>query len=98
MVASEAKPEDILKLENRQADTVLDDSGEISEDEEDESDELEMTETDDEQEEGVDREDIDEKENDTDTEAKQTDKNTTPASKKGKVTKKPSGAEYKLIR
>lgn len=98
-IASQVNPDDILKLENRQADTVFDDSGDMSDNEEDERDDHEMTETDDEQEGGGDREDTDEKENDTDMETKETDKNVAaPSGKKVKVTKKPKGTEYKLIR
>ncbi|KAL9974785.1 hypothetical protein ACROYT_G011868 [Oculina patagonica] len=98
LAASQVNPDDILKLENQQADTVFDDSGDISEDEEDERDEHGVTETDDEQV-ASDSEDVDEKDNDTDMETKETDKNSAASNdKKVKATKKPKGTEYKLIR
>lgn len=97
--ASQVNPDDVLKLENQRAESVLDDSGDISEDEECEGDEqAELTETDNEQESG-DSEALEEDENDTDLKMKESDEVSTPASnKKAKVTQKPRGTEYKLIR
>ena len=91
--------------------SVLDDSGDISEDDEyDDDKQAELTETGHEREsgdsEGVeerdsgDSEGVEEDElNDTDMKMKESDEGSTPTSnKKAKVTQKPRGAEYKLIR
>ena len=79
--------------------SVLDDSGDVSEDEDYEGDEqAEVTETDKEQESG-DSEAVEEGENDTDRKTKESDENITPSgNKKAKVIQKPKGTEYKLIR
>ena len=84
-------------MENQQAESVLDDSGDVSEDEEYEGDEqAELTETGNEQESG-DSEGVEEDENDM--KIKESDEDSTPASKKkAKVTQKPKGTEYKVIR
>ena len=95
--ASQVNPDDVLKLENQRAESVLDDSGDISEDEECEGDEQAEL-TDNEQESGG-SEAVEEDENDTDLKMKESDEDSTPASnKKAKMTQKPRGAEYKLIR
>lgn len=99
--ASQVNPDDVLKLENQQGETIFDDSGDISEDEEDEIDEqADSTGTVDEQVGSDDTYDAsDEKENDSGMETKQTDTNRAPGSdRKVKVITKPRGAEYKLIR
>lgn len=99
LTASQVNPDDVLKLENQRAESVLDDSGDVSEDEEYEDDEqAELTETDNEQE-NVDSVGVEEEENDTDIKTKESDENSTPTgNKKAKVTQKPKGTEYKLIR
>ena len=104
--ASQVNPDDVLKLENQQGETIFDDSGDISEDEEEESDEqADSTGAVDEQVGSDDTDDGDEKENSSGMETKQTDTNRAPGSntyihsnKKVKVITKPRGAEYKLIR
>ena len=97
--ASQVNPDDVLKLENHRAESVLDDSGDVSEDEDYEGDEqAEVTETDKEQESG-DSEAVEEEENDTDRKTKESDEKSTPSgNKKAKVIQKPKGTEYKLIR
>lgn len=99
LTASQVNPDDVLKLENQRAESVLDDSGDVSEDEDYEDDEqAEVTETDKEQESG-DSEAVKEGENDTDRKTKESDENNTPSgNKKAKVIQKPKGTEYKLIR
>lgn len=99
LTASQVNPDDVLKLENQRAESVLDDSGDVSEDEDYEDDEqAEVTETDKEQESG-DSEAVKEGENDTDRKTKESDENNTPSgNKKAKVMQKPKGTEYKLIR
>lgn len=95
--ASQVNPDDVLKLENQRAESVLDDSSDISEDEECEGDEQAEL-TDDEQE-SHDSEAVEEDENDTDLKMKESDEDSTPSSsKKAKETQKPRGTEYKLIR
>lgn len=98
--ASRVNPDDVLKLENLQAESVLDDSGNTSEDEEYEDDEqAELIETDDEREGRGDSEGVDKEESDTDMKMKEGDENSTSTGdKKAKVTQKPNGTEYKLIR
>lgn len=98
--ASQVNPDDVLKLENLRAESVLDDSGNASEDEEYEDDEqAELIETDDEREGRGDSEGIDKEESDTDMKMKESDENSTSTGdKKAKVTQKPKGTEYKLIR
>ncbi|KAJ7374597.1 Methyltransferase-like protein 17, mitochondrial [Desmophyllum pertusum] len=100
LAASQVNPDDVLKLENQQGETIFDDSGDISEDEEEESDEqADLTGAVDEQVGSDDTDDDDEKENGSGVETKQTDTNRAPGSnKKVKVITKPRGAEYKLIR
>lgn len=97
--ASQVNPDDILKLENQRAESVLDDSGDASEDEECEDDEqAEVIEPDNEQESG-DSEAVEEEENDADLKTKESDENNPPSgNKKAKVIQKPKGTEYKLIR
>lgn len=97
--ASQVNPEDVLKLENQRTESILDDSGDVSEDEEYEDDEqAELTGADQEQESG-DSVGVEEDENDADMKMKESDEDNTPASdKKSKVTQKPRGSEYKLIR
>ena len=97
--ASQVNPDDVLKLENQQAESVLDDSGDVSEEEEYEDDEqADLTGTVTGQEIG-DSELVEEEENDTDLKTKESDENSTPSgNKKAKVIQKPKGTEYKLIR
>lgn len=86
-------------MENQRAESILDDSGEVSEDEEYEDDQqAELTEADHEQE-SDDSVGVEEDENDTDMKKEESDEdNTTASDKKVKVTQKPRGSEYKLIR
>ena len=99
-IARQANPADILKLHNQHEDTIFDDIGDVTEDEDDEFDEqTELAETINEQE-GTGDSDIDEKENNfqTDLETKTTDDSEAASDKKEKVIKRPRGTEYKLIR